>query len=187
MITQAYYKFKNAMKSLTYRQVSSSSDNFTATLTGVKNTSNTDALVSNGIINYTQDWLSAEIRLYNANMDTDSINKIIPSTAVTEDFAATDYDIGSKIANVSLVSCINSVIDTENGSQNTVTATFTNTNVDDITINSVGLVHSHLYKPTINSGDAYTDILFAELELSEPLTVPAGTGFTITAVWNNNR
>lgn len=187
MITQAYYKFKNAMKSLTYRQVSGSSDNFTATLTGVKNTSNTDALVSDGIINYTQDWLSSEIRLYNANMDTDSINKIIPSTATSEDFASTDYDISNKVANITLVSCNNSIIDTENGSQNTVTATFTNTNVDDITINSIGLVHSHLYKASINAGDSYTDILFAELELSEPLVVPAGTGFTITAVWNNNR
>lgn len=187
MITQAYYKFKNAMKALTYRGVSSSSDNFTATLTGVKNTSNTDALVSNGIINYNNDWLSDEIRLFNANMDTDSINKIIPSTSVTEDFAATDYDIGSKVVNITQVSCINSVIDTENGSQNTVTATFSNTNVDDITINSIGLVHSHLYKSKVSASDSYTDILFAEIELSEPLVVPAGTGFTISAVWNNNR
>ena len=187
MITQAYYKFKNAMKGLTYRGVSSSGDNFTATLTGVKNTGNTDALVSNGIINYNNDWLSDEIRLFNANMDTDSINKIIPSTLSADDFVATDYDIGSKVVNITQVSCINSVIDTENGSQNTVTATFSNTNVDDITINSVGLVHSHLYKAKIGSSDSYTDILYAEIELSEPLTVPAGTGCTITAVWNNNR
>lgn len=187
MITQAYYKFKNAMSALTYRGVSSSSDNFTATLSGVKDTSNADALVSNGIINYNNDWLSDEIRLFNANMSLDNISKVVPSSSVASDFAPTDYDIGNKISNITQLSCVNSIVDTEDGSQITVTATFSNANSSAITIKSIGLVHSHLYKAKISASDSYTDILFAELELDTPLTVPAGSGFTITAVWKNNR
>lgn len=187
MITQAYYRFQNAMRGLTYRDVTSSGNSFTTTLTNVKNTSNTDAIVSNGMITYTTDWNNVEKRIYNANNNTETIDVVIPSSSTSTDFASTDYDIGNKISNITQLTCTNSIIDTLDGSQNIVTATFSNSNSSDITINSIGLIHKHLYLSTVGSSDSYTEILFAEIELDSPLIVPAGSGFSITAVWKNNR
>ena len=73
-----------------------------------------------------------------------------------------------------------------NPSTNTVTATFSNTNSSEITINSVGLYHTVYFAKTLsNMATQSNKFLMAEIPLDTPLTVPANTGFTITVLWED--
>lgn len=186
MILYNYFKLKDAKNSLSIRGVGVT-EGCNKTISNILDINGSELAVLDGINTQNSTNLTTGAQYLSTNGRDNLFSTIIPSASVNTDFSYTDYAINA-ISNVTQSTINVSTLATNNGSESTITATFTNSNVSDIVINSIGLTFKQ-YKGAGSYYGGFTsqEILIAEMELDTPLTVPAGVGFTITVLWNENK
>ena len=190
MIVDNFLKLKNLMNgNLEYGSVGNTSTNAYSTFSDIYAIENTS--VSTNVLyifakfyNFSNSYLSEHLAIIQQNSDMIRVDDVKPSAATS--FSKSDVDIANKIANVTMQSVTNNRVIKDNKITNTVKATFSNSNSSPVTINSVGLYKTVLWRQYVNSSTQGNKVLMAEVPLSTPITVPAGSGFTITAVWDEN-
>lgn len=190
MITNNYLLFKKHMNTdFSYGTVNSDSDNLYTVFSdihAIENSweSSTQLWIYSKLASWTSNYTSSSLSIINSNANIYRVDLVKPSTATT--FDVTDYDIANQISNLTMTNVTNNVTNADGKVTNTVTATFSNTNSSEITINSVGLYHTVYFAKTLsNMATQSNKFLMAEIPLDTPLTVPANTGFTITVLWED--
>ena len=182
MILQNYWKYKYTINTITPEGQG----------TGSLNTSTSMIDTSGAAVSAVQNYHNANFTYAVPQLGYILENtKIIKNISLVFDSGDTeiegdDYAMPDAISGISDISL--SVTYTGEAEDGKVTIAYsgTNSNAESITIKRVGVVKSIIKigeDTTISTDKVLTPVLIGYTDLEEPLTVPAGTGFTINLEW----
>ena len=185
MILNNFYKWLAQSPLFSFNAViGNDSTSCKTTTSEFKNISGSDLTIISGMYRYSESPAQNGANCIKGNADIVDIAHVYPSVSHASDFNVDDYSV-TPIANITQTGLTITRSSVANGYQAIITATFSNTNTSEITVNSALITRKSNYTNTgADNTMRYDELLIAEEELSTPLVVPANTGFTLTVVLN---